>query len=199
MEDARKQWSSRVYVDPKIRRTDVELPSGFFTSADIQPGQSILVKGKGVSVRLRARENSALRDAEVSMSPMLALFLGIKHVVPLDGEDLSAIKEELTFEMERFADTLGESFDGPKSGTEEEGGKYQGIDLSSEMEGLVVNVEHPERDHLEVEPNPLSVGIPRGEICEDPSLHVKEWTPAGEDGKVKVFRPGGEVDDVDKE
>ena len=199
MEDVLNRRSSRVYVDPRVRRTDVELPSGFFDSTGIQPGQSVLVKGKGVGVRLRARENSALRDAEVSMSPMLALFLGIKHVVPLDGQDLSAIKEELSVAMERFADTLGESFDGHHGGTEEEGGTFHGIDLSSEIKGLVVDLEHPERDHLKVEPNPDGMGIPRGEICEDPSLHVKEWSPLDEDGKVRIFRPGGEAGDEDRE
>ena len=199
MEDSLNRRSSRVYVDPRVRRTDVELPSGFFDSTGIRPGQPFLVKVKGVGVRLKARENSALRDAEVSMSPMLALFLGIKHAVPLDGQDLSAIKEELSTEMEGFTDTLGETFDGPHGGTKAEEGTFHGIDLSSEMEGLVVDVEHPERGRLEVEPNPEGVGIPRGEICEDPSLHVKEWTPLDENGKVRIFRPGGEAGDEERE
>jgi hypothetical protein len=189
----------RVFVDPKIPRGWVELPPDFFEQYGIAPDHHVVLRSRGLNVKLKAKESELLKSCEISMSPHLALYLGVDEAELVDVEDHPTVGDELKDEVESFVEILKQPAEHLEGVIGEEVDEFVGHTVETALDHLVVHKDKPEKSYLEVPPNPEGFGIPRGEICEDPSLLVKEWRPDDGTGKVKVFRPGGEETEDEEE
>jgi hypothetical protein len=185
----------RVYVDHKVPRGYVEFPREFFEKTGIQPEHHVVLKHKGLQVKERAKENDLLESCDIAMSPRLALYLGIDGGQTLDVEDRITIGDELFDEVEAFVDVLEHSAERLSHVVRTDVSPFKGMNVEQVLDYLVTNKDHPDRSYLVVPPNPEGFGIPRGEICEDPSLTEKVWQPDDGTGKIKLFRPEGGDDD----
>jgi hypothetical protein len=198
---ARKQPKTiapcRVYVDPKVPRGHVAFPPEFFETTGLSPGHHVVLRHKGLQVKERTQESGLLGVCEMAVSPRLAVYLGLDGGQLLKVEDRETIGDELFDEVESFVDVLEHSAERLATDMRTDVSKFKGMKVEQALDHLVANKEFPDRAYLVVPPNPDGVGIPRGEICEDPSLTEKVWQPDDGSGKVKVFRPGG--GDGDKE
>jgi hypothetical protein len=192
MPKERRVAPCRVYVDPRIPRGWVELPLEFFGTTGIEPNRHIVVRHRKLQVKLRGRVSELLEACEVSISPHLAVFLDVRQADLLDVEDHATVLEGLMDDVESFDDVLEQSAARLSGIIEEEGVSFEGRTVLDVLDQLIAHKESPERSYLVVPPNPEGTGVPRGEICEDPSLDVKEWRPDDGTGKVRLFRPGGE-------
>ncbi len=194
MPQERKVTPCRVYVDSRIPRGWVELPLEFFEATGIEPDHHVVVRNRGLQVKLRGRVSELLEGCEVSISPHLAVFLDVRKADLLDVGDHSRVADGLRDDVESFVDVLEQSAARLSGIVEEDHVRLEGRTVLDVLDHLIANRENPERSYLVVPPNPEDTGIPRGEVCEDPSLDVKEWRPDDGTGKVRLFRPGGEDD-----
>jgi len=187
----------RVYVDPKVPRGHVAFPPEFFETTGLSPGHHVVLRHEGLQVKERTQANDLLGVCEMAVSPRLAVYLGIEGGQLLKVEDRETIGDELFDEVESFVDVLEHSAERLATDMRTDVSKFKGMKVEQALDHLVANKGFPDRAYLVVPPNPDGVGIPRDEICEDPSLTEKVWQPDGGSGKVKVFRPEG--GDGDKE
>jgi hypothetical protein len=185
----------RVYVDPKVPKGFVEFPREFFETSGIEPGHHVVLKHKGLQVKERAKENDLLEACDVALSPRLALYLGIDDGQTLDVGDRLTVGDELYDEVEAFVDVLGHSAERLANVVKEDLTAFKGMTVEQVLDHLVAHRDEPDRSYLVVPPNPDGFGIPRGEVCEDPSLTEKVWQPDDGTGKIKLFRPEGDGDD----
>ncbi len=185
----------RVYVDPKVPRGHVAFPPEFFKTTGIQPGHHVVLRHKGLRVRESTQENDLLGVCEMAVSPRLAVYLGLEGGQLLNVEDRETIGDELFDEVESFVQVLEHSAERLAVDLRADVSKFKGSTVEQVLDHMVANRQFPDKSYLIVPPNPAGVGIPRGEICEDPSLTEKVWQPDGGSGKVKFFKPEGDRED----
>ena len=196
---ARKQPKTiapcRVYVDPKVPRGHVAFPPEFFETTGLSPGHHVVLRHKGLQVKERTQANDLLGVCEMAVSPRLAVYLGLEGGQLLKVEDRETIGDELFDEVETFVDVLEHSAERLASDMRADVSKYKGMRVQQVLDHMVANRQFPDKSYLIVPPNPPDTGIPRDEICEDPSLTEKVWQPDDGSGKVKVFKPEGDGED----
>jgi len=197
MAKARKIEPCRVYVDPKVPRGHVDFPPEFFESTGVKPGHHVVLSNKGLQVKERTRVNSLLRACEVAVSPHLALYLGIKGAQTVRVDDSVSIGTDLFDDVEDFVEVLEKSADHLGDHLREDVARMRGKTVEQVLDKVIADPKHPAHSYLVVPPNPQGFGIPRGEVCEDPSLTEKVWQPDGGTGKVKVFNPEGNGSEVE--
>jgi hypothetical protein len=197
MAKARKIEPCRVYVDPKVPRGHVDFPPEFFTSTGVRPGHHVVLSNKGLHVKEKARVNELLKPCEVAISPHLALYLGVKGAQTIGVDDRTSIGASLFDDVEDFVEVLGRSADHLGDHLREDVAMMKGRTVEQMLDKVIADPKHPAHSYLIVPPNPPGFGIPRGEVCEDPSLTEKVWQPDGGTGKVKVFRPEGDGTEVE--
>ncbi len=185
----------RVYVDHNVPRGYVEFPREFFEETGIEPEHHVVLKHKGLQVKERARQNELLEACDVALSPRLALYLGIDEGQTLAVEDRLTIGDELFDEVESFVDVLEHSAERLANVVRTDLTAFKGKTVEQVLDHLVVHKDSPDKSYLAVPPNPDGFGIPRGEVCEDPSLTEKVWQPDDGTGKIKLFRPEGDDND----
>jgi len=168
-----------VIVDEAIEKGSVELSKKLFKRYDLSPGDQVLVSRDGQRVRLAARRGDTLRACEIATNPILAVFMGVREGDEVAVQGALKVERGPSADAEAFSDIL----DQPQARLEpllgEELRHFSGLTVQEVLEHLV-RYEGAHKDaYLVVAPNPDDTGIPRGEACEDPSLHVKRWDPSG--------------------
>ena len=197
MAKARKIEPCRVYVDPNVPRGHADFPPEFFSSTGVKPGHHVVLSNEGLQVKEKARMNTLLRACEVAVSPHLALYLGIRGAQTIRVDDRNSIGANLFDDVEEFVEILRESSDHLGDHLREDVARMKGKTVEQVLDTIIADPKHPAHSYLVVPPNPQGFGIPRGEICEDPSVTEKVWQPDEGTGKVKVFRPEGDGDEVE--
>lgn len=167
-----------VVVDERLPSATVEMSKTIFKRARLKEGEPVVISSESDRTQVEGRLGDALERCEIAMGPKLAIFLGIMEgdeVVVGRSVSISSLGSK---EAEDFVDIL--------SMPQDRLAPLMGDDLRH-FSGLTVDqvLEHLERHgndfagrYLVSAPNPDGVGIPRGEVCEDPSLDVKIWDPS---------------------
>lgn len=167
-----------VIVDEQVPKGSVELSRKIFKRARLEEGHPVVVSGKASPTRVRGYLGEHLKRCEISMDPKLAVYLGIKEgedvnvsrPIKVGGQDPSEVEdfeEVLKQPQDRLAPLMGEDLR-----------YFSGMTVEQVLDHLVRHGSDYSRSYLVVAPNPDGVGIPHGDLCEDPSLHVKEWDPS---------------------
>jgi len=197
MAKARKIEPCRVYVDPKIPRGHADFPPEFFETTGVRPGHHIVLSNRGLQVKERARVNGSLKACEVAVSPHLALYLGVKGPQTIGVDDRASIGARLFDDVDEFVEVLGRSADRLGEHLRDDVARLKGGTVEQVLDKIVADPKHPAHSYLVVPPNPAGFGVPRDEVCEDPSLTEKVWQPDDGSGKVKVFNPEGDGTEVE--
>lgn len=170
-----------VIVDEAIERGLVELSGKLFKRYGLKPGDDVSVSRSGRSVRVRARRSDSLKSCEIATDPYLAAFMGVAEGEEVDVQGSLKVERGSGEPSESFLEVLGQ----PQSKLEpllgEELRHFSGLTVKEVLEHIIRYGGAHKGSYLVVAPNPEDTGIPRGDLCEDPSLHVKEWDPSGDD------------------
>jgi hypothetical protein len=197
MAKARKIEPCRVYVDPKVPRGHADFPPEFFESTGLKPGHHVVLSNKDLKVKEKTRVNEMLRACEIAVSPHLALYLGIEGAQTINVDDRDSIGANLFDDVEEFVEVLRKSSDHLGDHLREDVARMKGKTVGQVLDTVIADPKHPAHSYLIVPPNPPGFGIPRGEVCEDPSVTEKVWQPDDGTGKVKLFRPEGDGTEVE--
>ena len=189
----------RVLIDARVPRDQVELSPGFLDMADIDQGSYVLVRGREARVKLKAMANPDLDDCEVVMSPVLAFFLDVRRAEPVEVDGEPTAGRELIESAEEFSQVLDQPAERIAHRLPDDADGFVGTTVMDVIDHMVRLADQPDRTYLEVPPSEGDMGVPRGEVCEDPSLSAKIWEPEGEAGKTKIFRPGKPEDQDEEE
>lgn len=169
-----------VIVDDAIDNGSVELSGRMFKRYGLSPGDEVMVSGGGQSVRIRARRGESLEACEIASNPYLTAFMGLNEGETVDVQRTIRVEQGPSSDIEAFSDIL----DQPQTRLEpllgEELRQFSGLTVQGVLEHLIRYKGTPKGAYLVAAPNPDGIGIPHGEICEDPSLHVKIWDPSGD-------------------
>lgn len=169
-----------VIVDEAIDKGSVELSDRLFKRYGLAPGDDVLVSRGGRSVRVGARRGNSLKACEIATDPYLAAFMGVGEGEEVDVQGALRVEGGPSEDTESFLDVLGQPQERLKPLLGDELRHFSGLTVQEVLEHLLRYGGAHKGSYLVVAPNPDGVGIPRGEACEDPSLHVKVWDPSGD-------------------
>jgi hypothetical protein len=169
-----------VIVDEVIDKGSVELSGKLFKRYKLSPGDEVLVSGGGQSVRVVARRGDSLKACEMASNPYLAAFMGLDEGDEVDVQGALRVKQGPSSDTEAFSDILGQPQERLEPILGEELRHFSGLTVEEVLEHRI-RYEGAHKDtYLVVGPSPDGKYIPRGEACEDPSLHVKIYDPSGD-------------------
>ncbi len=169
-----------VIVDEAIDKGSIELSRRLFKRYGLHPGDDVLVSRDGRSVRVEAWRGDSLDACEIATDPYLAAFMGVREGEEVDVQGALRVESGPSADTEAFSDILGQPQERLEPLLGEELRHFSGLTVQEVLEHLLRYGGAHKDAYLVVAPNPDGVGIPRGEACEDPSLHVKEWDPSGD-------------------
>jgi len=166
-----------VVIDDQLSTASVEMPRTIFKRTRVREGEPVVISGRTDSTRVSSVLGESLKSCEIAMGPKLAIFLGIMEGAEVHVRSPAGIGEGGTSEVEDFTNVLGQSQDrlAPLLGKDLE--HFSGMTVEQVLDHLVRHGRDYYGKYLVAAPNPDGVGIPTGELCEDPSLHVKVWDP----------------------
>ncbi len=168
-----------VIVDEAIDKGSVELSGRMFKRYVLNPGDEILVSRSGQSVRVRARRGDSLKACEIASNPYLAAFMGLDEGDSVEVQQALRVEQGPSSDTEAFSDILGQPQERLEHILGEELRQFSGLTVQEVLEHRIRYKGADKGAYLVVAPNPDGMVIPRGEACEDPSLHVKIWDPSG--------------------
>ncbi len=169
-----------VIVDEAIDKGSVELSKRLFKRYSLSPGDEVLVSGGGQSVRVVALRGDSLKACEIASNPYLAAFMGLDEGDEVGVQGALRVEQGASTETEAFSDILGQPQERLEPLLGEELRHFSGLTVEEVLEHMIRYEGAHKGAYLVVAPKPEGTFIPRGEACEDPSLHVKEWDPSGD-------------------
>jgi hypothetical protein len=167
-----------VVIDELLPSDIVEMSSTIFKRARVSEGDQVVISGRSDRTKAGSRLGEDLTSCEIAMGPKMAIFLGIMEgdevkvggSVTIGGVDPS--------QVESFTDVLGQHQDRLEPLMGDDLDHFRGLTVQQVLDHLVRHGNDYAGKYLVVAPNPEGKGIPTGELCEDPSLHVKIWDPS---------------------
>jgi hypothetical protein len=164
-------------IDELLPSDLVEMSSAIFKRARVSEGDLVVISGRSDMTRVGSRVGEDLTSCEIAMGPKLAIFLGIMEgdevkvggSVTIGGVDPSKV--------EAFSDVLGQHQDRLEPLMGKDLDHFQGLTVEQVLDHLARHGNDYAGKYLVVAPTPDGKGIPHGELCEDPSLHVRIWDP----------------------
>jgi len=169
-----------VIVDETIDKGSVELSGRLFKRYKLNPGDEVLVSGGGQSVRVVARRGDSLKACEIASNPYLAAFMGLIEGDEVGVQGFVKVKQGPSSDTEAFSDILGQPQERLEPLMGEELRHFSGLTVEEVLEHLIRYEGAHKGSYLVVGPSPDGKYIPRGEACEEPSLHVKIYDPSGD-------------------
>lgn len=167
-----------VVIDVLLPSDLVEMSSSIFKRARVSEGDQVVISGRSDKARVRSRLGEDLTSCEIAMGPKLAIFLGI-----MEGDEVKVggsvtIKGVDPSQVEAFSDVLGQHQDRLEPLMGKDLDHFKGFTVEQVLDHLARHGNDYAGKYLVVAPNRDDTGIPHGELCEDPSLHVKIWDPS---------------------
>ena len=169
-----------VIVDEAIDKGSVEISKKLFNRYKLSPGDEVLVSGGGQSVRVVARRGDSLKACEIASNPYLAAFMGLGEGDEVNVQGALRVEQGPSSDTEAFSDILGQPQERLEPLMGEELRHFSGLTVEEVLEHLIRYEGAHKGSYLVAAPRPDGTYIPRGEVCEDPSLHVKIYDPSGD-------------------
>lgn len=173
-----------VVLDESIGRGTIELSRKFFKRTGLREGDPAVVTRGWLSVSVKTRLGKNLGPCEMAAHPFLVAFFDVEDDERADREGPVRVLTGKEAMAPPFPLVLEESLDGWRKAMGRDLGNFSGVTVGEALDHIVRYQGSHAGQYLVVAPNADDVGIPRGDICEDPSLSVKEWDPeAGRSGR----------------
>ena len=168
-----------VIIDETIANGSVELSKRLFKRYDLNPGDEVMVSRGGQKVRLTVRRGDSLKACEIATNPYLAVFMGAGEGDEVVVHGTLRVERDPSGDVEAFSDILDQPQERLEPLLGEELRHFKGLTVQEVLEHLIRYKGAHKDAYLVVAPNQDDTGIPRGDVCEDPSLDVKKYDPSG--------------------
>jgi len=126
---------------------------------------------------VNARLGMDLGPCEMAAHPLLVAFFEVEDTERADREGPVTVTTGAEDVAPPFQLVLDAPLDEWREAMDRDLGHFSGVTVGEALEHIVRYQGTHAGQYLVVAPNTGDVGIPRGEVCEDPSLLVKEWNP----------------------
>ncbi len=166
-----------VVLDEAMGRGTIELSKKVFKKTGIEEGDPVLISRGWLSVMVNARLGRDLGPCEMAAHPQLVAFFEVEDDDRAEREGPVTVTTGASDMAPPFTLVLEAPLDEWREAMARDLEHFSGVTVGEALDHIVRYQGTHAGQYLVVAPNPDDVGIPRGEICEDPSLFVKEWDP----------------------